>query len=253
MISAARAALAHMQLAIMLLTRLPAGNLPQPAPTLAKARWAFPFVGLIIGLIAWAVQHSALNLGFAPMAASFLAVAAIAAATGALHFDGLADFADGMGGGRDREHCLEIMRDSRIGTYGVLALVLFVSLYGTALASFEAGAPLTVFLFAAVGSRLAMIIMLDRMPAARGDGLGHLARGSAFLAWLPGAVCVGGLGVWLGPVAGFALLAGLVGAGLVARIAQARIGGQTGDVLGAGQAISDVMILLALSAALPNL
>lgn len=253
MIRAARAGLAHLQLALMLLTRLPAGSLPQPAPSLAAARWAFPFVGLIVGLIAWAVQHLALGLGLAPMVASFLAVAAMAGVTGALHFDGLADFADGMGGGRDTAHCLEIMRDSRIGTYGVLALVLVASLYGTSLASFETGAPLAVFLFAAVGSRLAMIIMLDHMPAARHDGMGQLARGSAFMAWLPGAVCLGGLGVWIGLAAGLAALAGLIGAGFVAQIARARIGGQTGDVLGAGQAISDVMVLLALSAALTRL
>ncbi len=253
MIGAARAGLAHLQLALMLLTRLPAGSLPQPAPSLAAARWAFPLVGLIVGLCAWAVQHLALGVGLGPLVASFLAVAAIAGVTGALHLDGLADFSDGMGGGRDTAHCLEIMRDSRIGTYGVLALLLAVGLYGAALATFEAGAPLAVFLFAAVGSRLAMAIMLERMPAARPDGLGRLAGGSALLGWLPGAVCLGGLGVLIGPAAGLAALAGLVGAALVARIALVRIGGQTGDVLGAGQALSDLLAIVALSAALSNM
>jgi adenosylcobinamide-GDP ribazoletransferase len=232
----------------MLLTRLPAGRLADPVPTLAQARWAFPLVGLVVGALAWAVHAGALAVGLSPLVAAVAALATAALVTGGLHLDGLADFADGIGGGRDRAHCLEIMRDSRIGSYGVLALVFATALAVAALAGIAGGAPPEVFLLAATTSRLAMLVLLDRLPPVRPDGLGSRAAGAAPLAWVPGALVVAGLVLWTGPGALAALAAAALAALIVARLALRRIGGQTGDVLGAAQVLAETAAILALSA-----
>jgi adenosylcobinamide-GDP ribazoletransferase len=236
------------RLALMLLTRLPAGRLADPAPTLAAARWAYPLVGLVVGGLAAAAQAGALALGFGPLVAALLALTVAALVTGALHLDGLADFADGIGGGRDRAHCLEIMRDSRIGSYGVIALVLALALAAAGLAELPEGAAPATLLLAATGSRLAMLVVLDRLPPARPDGLGRGASGSAPLAWVPGAVVVAVLSLWIGAGSLPALAAMVVAAAVVARLAHRRIGGQTGDVLGATQVVAEVACILALTA-----
>ncbi len=243
--------LAQAQLALMLLTRLPAGQLPDPAPSMAQARWAFALVGLVVGALGWGAQHGALALGLSPMVGAWLALGVMALVTGALHHDGLADYADGMGGGRDRAHVLEIMRDSRIGSYGVLALIVVLALMAGALASFPAGAPLAVFLFAATASRLGMALALQLMPAARPDGLGRSAAGAGGWLWLwPGMLAVGLCAAALGLAALVALGGMALAAWLAARVALARIGGQTGDVLGAVQMLSDMAALLVLAAML---
>ena len=136
----------ELRLGLMFLTRLPAGRLDSET-TLSQAAWTFPLVGLVPGALGWAMF--ALAGGGALGAA--LAISAMALVTGALHWDGLADFADGMGGGQDRAHVLEIMRDSRIGSYGVLAMILCALLQVLALA--EIGS-IPAFLFAGVVSRV---------------------------------------------------------------------------------------------------
>jgi adenosylcobinamide-GDP ribazoletransferase len=238
------------RLALMLLTRLPAGRLADPAPSLADARWAYPLVGLIVGALAAAAQAGALAVGLGPLAAALLALTVAALVTGALHLDGLADFADGIGGGRDRAHALLIMRDSRIGSYGVIVLVLALALGATGLADIAVEKALAALLLAATGSRLAMLVVLDRLPPAREDGLGRSAAGTAPGAWLPGAAAVAILAVWIGPAALPALAAMGLAALAVARLALRRIGGQTGDVLGATQVTAEVACILALAAAL---
>ena len=122
-----RRRLPEIRLALMLLTRLPVGQFAGTPPEITHARWAFPLVGLPLALIAWAVLAGAAALGLSPLVGGVLAVTALVLATGGLHHDGLADFADGMGG-RDPEQRLAIMRDSRVGSYGVLALILAVVL-----------------------------------------------------------------------------------------------------------------------------
>jgi adenosylcobinamide-GDP ribazoletransferase len=238
------------RLALMLLTRLPAGRLAEPAPSLADARWAYPLIGLVVGALAAAAQAAALAVGLDPLAAAFVALTAAALVTGALHLDGLADFADGIGGGRDRAHALLIMRDSRIGSYGVIALILALGLAATGLAGLPPETAPAVLLLAATGSRLAMLVALDRLPPAREDGLGRSASGNAPGAWLPGAVAVALIAVWIGPAALPALVAMAAAALAVSRLALRRIGGQTGDVLGATQVTAEVACVLALSAAL---
>ncbi|WP_181180926.1 adenosylcobinamide-GDP ribazoletransferase, partial [Paracoccus sp. FO-3] len=130
--------LAQAALALVWLTRLPVGRLlPASPPTLAQAAWAFPLVGLAVGFIGAAVLGLAALAGLPGMVAALLAVGAMILATGALHEDGLADCADGSGGAT-RERRLEIMRDSRIGSYGVLALVLVTGLRVAAIAALVA-------------------------------------------------------------------------------------------------------------------
>jgi len=98
----------------------------------ARAAWAYPLAGLVVGALAGLVAQVALWLGLPPSIAALLALAAMIAITGALHEDGLADSADGLWGGWDRARRLEIMKDSRIGTYGVLALGLTLLLRAAA-------------------------------------------------------------------------------------------------------------------------
>lgn len=228
------------RLAVMFLTRLPVGQLPGEAPSIAEARWAFPVVGLAVGAIGWAVYASATAFGLAPLPSAFLALGAMALGTGGIHHDGLADFADGIGGGRDREHCLEIMRDSRVGSYGLLALIFATGLAASGLAGIAATDSLVAFLAVGVASRLFMLATLDFLPPARPDGLGHLAAEGDYRAWIPGLVILAVLGLLAGGKYFVLLLPMALVALVFAAIARRRIGGQTGDVLGAVQLGSEV-------------
>lgn len=239
---------AEARLAVMLLTCLPMGRIADPVPSLAAARWAFPLVGVLVGLIGWAAQQGALALGLGSLVAALMALGALALATGALHLDGLADFADALGGGRDRAHCLEIMRDSRVGSYGVVALVFAVALPAGALSATPDGLSLAAFLLTATASRLAMLAVLDLLPPARADGLGHTASGRASLGWMPGALLVLIIGMNVGIEALVVLLAMGMTGGLIVLLALRRLGGQTGDVLGATQLCAEAVGFIALSA-----
>lgn len=230
-----RRRLSEMRLAMMMLTRLPMGTLPQPVPGLTEARWAFPLAGLPVGLAMALVLMAAPALGLPPLAAGFAALAVSAWLTGGLHHDGLADFTDGMGG-RDVARRLEIMRDSRIGSYGVIALVLAMGLSASALAALPGSAWAGV-LMVALASRLAMLVVLDTLPPARADGLGRMAAEGrqGGWAWLPGAVAVLLAALATGPAALWVLPVMALAAFAVAHRARRLLGGQTGDVLGAVQ------------------
>jgi len=232
---------------MMLLSRVPMGRLDDPIPSLAAARWAFPLTGLVIGAIGWAVLHLSLLVGLAALPAAGTALLALALVTGGLHHDGLADLADGLGGGRNRDHCLEIMKDSRIGSFGALALILALLLAATSLAAVGEKMPLAAFLLVAVASRLMMLGALIAMPPARDTGLGHDAAAPLGAAWLPGAVATGILAIVAGPASIAVLVSVAVAGGAVAAIAHRRLGGQTGDVLGAIQVICESVGWLALS------
>lgn len=240
--------LAQLQLAVMLLTRLPAGRLAEPVPAIGASLWAFPLAGLAVGAIAAAVLLVALALGLPAMLAAGLALAAQILVTGALHEDGLADLADGFWGGRDAARRLEIMRDSRIGSYGALALILGTGLRWQAIAAL-ADAPTRVALAliaAAMISRLAPVMLLWLLPPARRDGMGRSASGAA-------RPSVGGAALLCLPCLGLpGLPAALIAAALVTlglgALARAKIGGQSGDVLGAGQQLAEIALLMGLCA-----
>jgi len=238
--------------AAVLLTRLPVRLSEAAAARGARAAWAYPLVGAGLGALAGAVFAAALALGLPPGPAAALALAAAAALTGALHEDGLADSADGLWGGWTRERRLEIMRDSRIGAYGVLALVFSLLLRWSALAALAAPLPAIAALVAAGGtSRAAMVWVWAALPPARADGLAAGAgQPGPATALLAGVAVLPAL-VLLPPVAALAALAAAgLAATALARAARARIGGQTGDVLGAVQQTAETATLLALAAIL---
>ena len=245
-----RLRLAEAQVALMFLTRLPAGPLPDDVPDLRAARWAFVPVGALIGCIAWAVHSFALASDVPSFVAAGLTLAALVILTGGLHFDGLADFADGMGGGKDAAHCLEIMRDSRIGSYGVLALILSLFIWWAALGALGNQVLLWHFVVAGCMSRGAIIGLQEGLRPAREDGLSAAASGKSIPA-IAGVLVVAFLTLLTLGSIGFAILiAALVAAVWIGRTAYRRIGGQTGDVLGAAQVVSEVSIWVVLAAAL---
>ncbi|MGH1329844.1 MAG: adenosylcobinamide-GDP ribazoletransferase [Paracoccaceae bacterium] len=216
----------------------------------AQSVWAFPIVGLIIALIVGFGAALGLALGLAPALAAGLALGLQIMITGAMHEDGLADTFDGLWGGWEAERRLEIMKDSRIGAYGVIALNLSLILRWAALwALFSQGAVFAPLVAAAMLSRAPMVVLMAVMASARSKGLaasqGRPTRQAALLACgigLFGGLLCAGLGA--GIVA--AALCALAAAGLGA-IAQAKIGGQTGDILGASQQICEIVALSVLA------
>lgn len=223
------------------------------AETLAGAARAFPLVGLALGILAAAALGLAHAAGLPPLVAAAIAVAVLIAATGALHEDGLADTVDGLLGGRDRAERLAIMRDSRIGTFAVLALVLSLIVRVGALAGLSGGWDAMAAIVAAASlSRGALPAVMHLMAPARADGLavaaGRPTRDQAVTAAVLGAlIALVALGLGAG------LLAILLGAGAAAAIAafaQARVGGCTGDILGAVQQGCEIAVLVAACVAL---
>jgi adenosylcobinamide-GDP ribazoletransferase len=229
-------------------TRLPvAGTTPQTAKALANAAWAFPVTGLVVGLIGALVYAFAHRLGVPAWPAATLTVAATLMVTGALHEDGLADTADGFGGGDTRQSKLDIMRDSRTGAYGVCALVLSLSLRIGALASFaDASAVVWALIASHCAARAAVAILMWLLPPARSDGLSYEAGsppGESVVAAAAIAFVV--LLFCLHPVRGFIAALVLVAAvALMAWLAMRQIDGQTGDVLGATEQAGEIAVLL---------
>lgn len=241
--------LSQLRVALMTLTRLPVGQVADPVPSMASARWAYPHVGLIVGGLVGGVFVGSGVFGIPVVLSAFLAVLTGMFVTGALHEDGLADCADGFWGGRDRARKLDIMRDSRIGTYGTLALIFAVVLKGVAFASVPSA--FWSIVGVAVLSRFAMGAAIEWMPPAQGDGLGaSVADGESQLGLAATGGAVGLLALWLAVGAGtFVVLAVMGLAGLwLARLAKRHIGGQTGDVLGCMQQVTEVAGLIALAA-----
>jgi len=252
--SAAARRLAEARVAIVFLTRVPLRLGGEPAPSIGAASWAFPVCGVLVGAVSWLAFAGATLLSLPPLVCAVIAVAAGAILTGALHEDGLADVADGFGGGRDRGRKLEIMRDSAIGSYGVLALILTVALRAGAIAQLASlGAALPAFIAMAAASRSAMLAVMTALPPARADGLGQMA-GAPTLWRIVTGLTLGALALApLGWAAAAAALGIALGAAAVAILAWRQIGGQTGDVLGAAQQIAEVGGWLALIAAMGHL
>jgi len=235
--------------ACALLTRLPIqAHFPNAGST--TWAWAFPIVGLVVGglsVVAAMVLLSA-GLGMAAIAIGLIVQVMI---TGAMHEDGLADTADGFWGGWTPARRLEIMKDSHIGTYGVIALVLTFlwrwALWGALLVQ----APLTLVAAAAL-SRATLPALMTALPHARDTGLSHTtgrptrhpAAIAAMIAAFIALGCVGPLATLIG-VAVVSLSAIAVGL-----IAKAKIGGQTGDVLGATQVVAELLCLTVFAAIL---
>jgi adenosylcobinamide-GDP ribazoletransferase len=231
--------LADLRGAFMLLTRLTVGS--GATADLRRFVWAFPVVGLVVNgagaLVDWGARHA----GMPPLLAAAWALAAMMLMTGGLHEDGLADTADGFGGGATPARKLEIMRDSRIGSYGAAALLLSVLIRASAIASAAPGG----LIAAGMLGRSAMILPLLMLPPARSDGMGATVRHPPPVA--------AAAGLLLAAIAAFVLLPGrlavasvLVAAGVglgAARLARRQVGGHTGDVLGAVEVVSECVVL----------
>ncbi len=236
------------KIGISICTRLP---LPYSAPIescdVARASWAFPVAGIVVGGAGALVHATASGIRLPSTLAAALALGATLLITGCLHEDGLADTADGLGGGRDRARKLEIMRDSRLGTYGACALVMSLLLRWTALAAMASPIAVGSSLIAAhVSARAALPVFMRFVPPARFDGLsaqaGQPALRSAAVAVLLGVLV---LATTLGLAATIIglVLATCVGL-FMAWLSMRQIGGQTGDVLGALEQIIEIIILL---------
>ncbi len=242
-------------LAFGLLTRLPVPlhkldpNETRPA---AHAAWAYPLVGAATGALASFVGWICLLLGLPPAAAALFVVLAAVLLTGAMHEDGLADCADGFWGGWTRERRLAIMKDSQIGTYGVLALFLALALRAVAVTALMSAGQLAPALIGAAGfSRAAMVWVMYTLPNARTSGLsGQTGRPPAGA--MATAVILGLLTALIVVPAPFLIVAttGIAATLGLQQIANRKIGGQTGDVLGATQQIIEITVLLTCLAAL---
>lgn len=228
--------------AVAFLTRIPADR-GHGAADVARAIPWFPVVGAMVGL-AVAGLFVALGLLLPPLVAAVLAVAGGTALTGALHEDGLADLADALGG-RTAEDARRIMKDPSHGTYGVLALVVSVAARAGAVAALGPWAAVAWVPAAHAASRGAAVGLLA--PRTSGaDGLGsataaHLERRATMLALAVGLLLSTlGVGLWVIGVAVLVLAARVA----VGWLASRRLGGATGDVVGAAQQVGEVLVLL---------
>lgn len=227
--------------AVGLLTRLPVGRRPGPDPR--AVAW-FPVVGLLVGAVAAGTYRATVAI-LPPAVAALLAVAASVIVTGGLHEDGLGDAADAFAAHADRRRRFEIMDDPRLGTYGVIGVVLSVSLRAAAVAAAPVGTAVAALLVAHPAGRAAAALVMSVLPAARpglGAGFGEgLGRGAVAVA----VVAAGGMAAIVTGVAGTVAVAGALLAGLgVGAVAGRRLGGFTGDVLGAAEQAGEVAALL---------
>jgi adenosylcobinamide-GDP ribazoletransferase len=243
-----------LRLAIAFSTRLPLGRPGgRPGDRPERVRRALrlaPLAGLLVALFVAGVLVVLESLSLPPLAAALIAVAAGFWLTGGLHEDGLADTADGLGAVAPRAGRLAIMRDSRVGTFGAVALILSFGLRALALAQFDTGPAALAALVAAHGlSRGLFLPTMVLMAPARTDGLsGGLPaphRGDALVALTVGmALTLAALG-FSGALA--AAIAALIACGAFLLVARARLGGYTGDVLGAVQQVGEITMLLTIA------
>lgn len=244
---------AELAAAFGLLTRLPLGRfLPAPdAVDYGASVWAYPVVGVVVGGLVALVYAVSLRIGMTPALGACWALVASVLLTGGLHEDGLADTADGLGGGRSIERRLAIMRDSRIGVFGGLALVLSLAVRGAAIVAI--GAPdrvASALIVAGALGRAGMVVVLRVIGPARSDGLaaglgGVPARAAAAAGGIAGLIGVLFAGVLPGlSLAAVVALAALGWAGVNRR----RLGGYTGDTLGAIEVIGECIVLSLIAA-----
>ena len=225
--------------------------------SLSRAVRAFPIAGLLIALPPAALFATLLAGRADPMLSALLALALQTFLTGALHEDGLGDTADGIGGGRDRESALRIMKDSRIGSHGAVSLILSFAIRAAALAALaQVSTPISAglaLLGIAAVTRAAMVWHWSRLPSARVDGVAASAGApeatATTIALASGAV-LGLFLIWPAMTFSASLLAILLTAGVVwsfTHYISDRLGGHTGDTIGATQQLAEIMSLSALA------
>ncbi|MBX2805984.1 MAG: adenosylcobinamide-GDP ribazoletransferase [Hyphomicrobiales bacterium] len=243
-------------LAFSLLTRirLPVFEVRTTANT-ASAFWAYPIAGAVIGGIGALAFWLAVTFEMSIAVAAIISVATMLLVGGGLHEDGFADFWDGLGGGRTRERKIEIMRDSRLGTYGALALVIMIALHIVLLADIYDRSGLSVTLLVLIASEAAARGMIA-VPCyftspASGNGLGAVMAAAGGRTLLSGGILGAAIACFLLMEAGLALTIGaLAGAVAISILATRYLGGFTGDVLGASVVLSRLFALCLAAAAL---
>jgi adenosylcobinamide-GDP ribazoletransferase len=236
--------------------RLPGEADPHAMPDFRVVPRALPFAAVIIAAPQAAIIAIAGFAGLPSLVTATLAITVAIVATGAFHEDGLADCADGFWGGATRERRLEIMRDSRVGTFGAAAVCVSIVLRVVALAavmdSLGSGAASSLAIAVAALSRSAGLYPLWRLPPARMDGASAgvgRPMGSTLLAAVAlsaviavGAACLADLPIWR---MSFLCLASALAALAVARLARRKIAGQTGDVAGMAQQLAEMLCYVA--------
>jgi adenosylcobinamide-GDP ribazoletransferase len=236
--------------AFAFLTRLPVWSGPLRDEDLGRSLTFFPVVGLVLGLVLTGLA-SLLGGVLPPTLAAVVLVALLAAVTGGLHLDGVADVFDALGGGRgDKQRMLDIMRDSRIGAHGAAALVLVLIAKVFAVAAVLERRDLICLLAFPAIARWAVTPAIVFFPYARAEGTGRAFSGEARAWEVAGAtVIVAGALVALGPRLFVPAAGALVAASLLALWLRRRLGGLTGDVYGAAIELGEV-VALALAGAL---
>jgi adenosylcobinamide-GDP ribazoletransferase len=239
--------------AVGFLTRLPMPHPDGPMPqNFVRAHRMFPLVGAAIGAAVGLFCLALRAVGLPDLAAAALALGASALLTGALHEDGLADVADGFGGGRDLASKLEIMRDSRLGTYGALILMVSFVAKLVALAALPDRFVVQALIAAHALARGTLPFMVMSLPYARNDGLAANAGRPDFATALTAgafALLIALLALPWRDALGAALVAAACAIGM-AWLSQRQIRGQTGDVLGGAEQLGETAILLLFAAGL---
>ncbi len=236
-------------LAVQFLTRLPVPrDLPFSDDLTIRAVKYYPLVGALVGAIGGAVLWLA-ALAWPMPVAVVLALAATLLATGCFHEDGLADCADGLGGGSTGERAMEIMRDSRVGTYGVVALVVCLTLKLALLVALAPGAAALLLMAGQGLGRMAAVQVIRGTPYARAQGGkfavprvtpdGYLVATLTALALWIGLWAVFGLAAML-----WGLIASLLVLYLFRRLFMRRLGGYTGDCLGGAVVLCELAVML---------
>jgi adenosylcobinamide-GDP ribazoletransferase len=242
----------NLVMAIRFYSRLPTGERRHLRPDLARMTTALPLASLVIGIVPVLVLLLAAMAGLPRLFVAGLAVAAAVLVTGAMAEDALADAADGLFGGDSRERRLEIMKDSRHGTYGVTALCLFLLLRVAAIATMAGADPLAaagVWLSAMLMARSGAIWLTVVLPPARLTGASAAAGRVSPNVFGMGAVFALILGLVLGApgtgLPGFIMAVALMAAVTAgwAELCRRRVGGQTGDLIGALQALLELAAL----------
>ena len=254
MLPAIRNELKTLTLAVHFLTRIPTPFEVDYSPErLNAASRYYPLVGAIIGIVA-ALAFGIANLVLPTIVAVLIATAATALLTGAFHEDGLADTFDGISGAYDRARSLEIMTDSRIGTFGALALIIVISAKVAALSSLpDTTTIITALIAAHIISRTSTVIVMATSRYAKPDGIAGpqdqpLRPINTIIATLTALITIAALAFFLSPTAALLATAGAITGHILIRLYfQPRLGGHTGDTLGATQQITELAIYIALA------
>lgn len=245
--------LTDMRIAVTFLTRLPIRPLEIVHPEqLLRAQRVLPLVGALIGCAIGLIYAGLTAIGAPALASAAIALGIGALITGALHEDGLADMADGFGGGRDKESKLEIMRDSRLGTYGALITIVSFTVKASALSTLSGFVAVTGLAACHALARGGLSALALSLPFARKDGLAATAGRPSFATAFTSALLALVIALVALPwrVALVASVGAMLSVAAVRSLARRQIGGQTGDVLGAAEQIAEAVILLSLASLL---